>query len=192
MIAGDRHHRRERRAGRHRRTGRARPGRRASARRPRRARGAGSLAGFAAGAARRDEREGEAEDAARRPSRSAVRHATRAPAERPPVTSGRSPSDLAAQVLDDGDPGRVELVRGRRAASSGDAVRLLDERDARRPRSSAASDAGDEVAGRHAAAGAVAEHEPGRGSRRSLGCRCTRPGRAACRRRASSTECADR
>ena len=74
------------------------------------------------------------------------------------MTSGSPSNMLGAQVLDDREPGRVELVRRRRASAPGDAVRLLDERDA---------DAfgerrvgrGDEIARRHAAAGAVAEHE---------------------------------
>ena len=97
------------------------------------------------------------------PVASAVRQATRAPDERPPATSGRPPSAPAAQVLDHRDPGRVELVRRRRRAPAGDAVGLLDERDAEAERQRRARRR-DQVAGVDAAAGAVTEHERAAGS----------------------------
>ena len=58
----------------------------------------------------------------------AVRHATRAPDERPPTYSG-SPFGRCAQLLDDGGPGHVELRRGRGRLAAGDAVGLLDQRN---------------------------------------------------------------
>ena len=63
------------------------------------------------------------------PVASAVRHATRAPDERPPGDERRAAACFVAQLLDDRDPNGVELVCGRRALPTGDAVRLLDERD---------------------------------------------------------------
>ena len=63
-----------------------------------------------------------------------------------------------AQVLDDRDPGRVELARRSRRAPAGDAIGLLDQRDADAGRARRLRGR-HEVARRHAAAGAVAEHE---------------------------------
>ena len=62
--------------------------------------------------------------------------------------------------LDHGYPGGVELVRRSRRASPGDAVGLLDERDADAFR---ARDVGrrDQVARRHPSAGAMTENERG-------------------------------
>ena len=80
-------------------------------------------------------------------------------ARRAPARDQGQPAErIGAQVLDDGRPRRVELARRGLRAAAGNAVGLLDERDAhlrleRRLRRR------HEVARRHAAARAVAEHE---------------------------------
>ena len=72
------------------------------------------------------------------------------------------PRASGEQLLDDRDPGDVELARGRGRASSRDAVGLLDQHDAdpERPRDARHCN---EIARPHAAARAVAEHERGAG-----------------------------
>ena len=88
----------------------------------------------------------------------AVRQATRAPAERPPVTSGRPRSSPRDQMLDDGRPGGVELLRRSRRAPARDAVRLLHECDGESLRLRCVR-RGNEIRRRHASAGAVTEDE---------------------------------
>ena len=68
------------------------------------------------------------------PVAAAVRHATRAPEDRPPAISGSPRSSPATQLVDDRRPGGVELMRRSRRASPRDTVGLLDERDAHPPR----------------------------------------------------------
>ena len=111
------------------RTGRARPARRAPARSPPRARAAGSAparrprgAVAAAGTRGRARR--------RRRVAAAVRQATRAPEERPPMTSGRPRSSPARRCSTTAIQAGVELLRRGGRAPAGDAVGLLDERDA--------------------------------------------------------------
>ena len=118
--------------------------------------------GVDAAARRRHEREGEAHTPAA-PVAPAVRHATRAPAERPPHDERQAAERPGGELLDDRDPRGVELAGGRGRAPAGDAVGLLDERDAHagaERRLGAAT----QVGRLHAAARAVAEHE--RGDRR--------------------------
>ena len=64
----------------------------------------------------------------------------------------------AAQVLDDGDPGRVELARRRGRAPAGHAIGLLDQRDADPDRLRGLRRR-HEVARRDPSPGPVAEHE---------------------------------
>ena len=134
-------------------------------------------------AARRHEREGEAENARGTgcfcgPARDAGAGRAAAGHER------KRTEHVGAQVVDDGEPCRVEVMGGRRASTSRDAVGLLDEGD-----TDAFGERGlggrDEVAGGHATAGAVAEHEP-RPQPRSRGAGARGPGREECRRRASA------
>ena len=116
--------------------------------------------GGVVGAARRVHREGETQDGAASVA-AAVRHATRAPAERPPHTS-RSPassssrrrSTTAVQALSSCAAGGDE----RRPATT---IGLLDEGDAE-PLLERGATRGHEVGRGHAAAGAVAEHERAR------------------------------
>ena len=115
------------------RTDRARPGRRARARRPRRARPAAT----SPPTGRVDRR---TRGTARRSPRSPPRPARHARAGRAAAGEQRQAAAVAAQLLDDRDPGGVELVRRRRRAPPRDPVGLLDERDAHarspaRPRS---------------------------------------------------------
>ena len=85
--------------------------------------------------------------------------------------AGRTPSDderepaerRAAEMADDRQPRRVELVRGRRRASARDAIGLLDERDGEAGRRARVGGR-DEVACLDAAARAVAEGEQPDGS----------------------------
>ena len=79
-----------------------------------------------------------------------------------------------AKLLDDLDPGSVELVRRCRRASTGDAVGLLDERDgeARRERRSRC---GDEIRRSDAAACPVAQDEPARGTSWCMQVHCRHP-----------------
>ena len=88
----------------------------------------------------------------------AVRQATRAPDERPPVRSGRPSSATVAQLLDDRDPGGVELRRRRRRAPSRDPVGLLHERDGDVD-GERSGRGGDEIRRRHPSPGPVPEHE---------------------------------
>ena len=60
------------------------------------------------------------------PPAAAVRHATRAPELRPPNTSGR-PGSAGPDVLDDRQPGRVELGGRGRGPPAGHPVGLLDQ-----------------------------------------------------------------
>ena len=123
-------------------------------------------------AARRLQREGQAEHADGAGRRGGA--AGDAGARRAAAGDERQTRELArAQVLDDRDPRRVELLRRSRRAPPGDAVGLLDERDADAARERDAG-RGDEVGRMHAASGAVAEHE--RRSRPSGGRRCARAG----------------
>ncbi len=57
-----------------------------------------------------------------------VRHATRAPRERPPTTSGRPSSSSAPQLLDHRHPCLVETLGRSGRAPARDAVGLLDQR----------------------------------------------------------------
>ena len=66
----------------------------------------------------------------------------------------------AAQMLDDRDPGRVELVRRSGGAAAGHTVGLLDEDDAE-PRRASGVRGRDEVGRAHRPAGSVAEYERG-------------------------------
>ena len=88
---------------------------------------------------------------ARSPSRSSRQTADN---ERKPLERGSS------KLVDDRDPGDVELARGRGRAASGDAIRLLDERDAHALGVRCVGRR-DEVACSDAASGTVPEHEPG-------------------------------
>ncbi len=92
------------------------------------------------------------------PLAAAVRHATRAPDERPPATSGSLPNTLGAELVDDVDPGGVELVRRGWAAPAGDSVGLLDQRDAESFRERRVG-GGYEIARGDAATGAVTQDE---------------------------------
>ena len=94
------------------------------------------------------------------PVDSAVRQATRAPRDRPPDDERQPPQLAAEQVVDHGRPGGVELARRSRSASTGDAVGLLDERDADPFR---ARDPGHrhEVRCGHASTGSVTEDQRG-------------------------------
>src|SRR5215218_1028492 len=84
------------------------------------------------------------------------RRAARHPRARgPPAAQHR---DGAAYHVDDRDPRRVELVRGRRRLAARHAVGLLDERDTD-PRLVRDPARGDEVRRGHPAAGAVPEHQ---------------------------------
>ena len=93
----------------------------------------------------------------------AVRHATRAPDERPPHDEPQPLQFACAQLVDHVDPGGVELVSGSRRAPAGDAVGLLDERDADAD-CERGSRRGEQIRGAHSAAGPMPEHE--RGARR--------------------------
>ena len=80
-------------------------------------------------AARRQEREGEAQH--RHGAGRVGRAAGHPGAQGATAGDQGQPAQLARQELvDDGDPGGVELARRSRRASPGDAVGLLDERDA--------------------------------------------------------------
>jgi hypothetical protein len=81
---------------------------------------------------------------------------------------------LRMQLLDDGDPGGVELPCGRRGATAGDAVGLLDECDAD-PQRERRLGRGDEVGRRDATARAVPEHERAARSRDAVHVRAGRP-----------------
>jgi hypothetical protein len=84
--------------------------------------------GWARGPAGRLERERQAEH--RDGTRGLRGTAGHPAAERPTADDQRQPAQLVRdQVLDDRDPGGVELVHGRRGASPGDPVGLLHERD---------------------------------------------------------------
>jgi hypothetical protein len=61
-------------------------------------------------------------------------------------------------LLEDRRPGRIELARGRRAASACDSVRLLDERNGE-PRGVRSLLGRNEVRRVHTAARSVPEHE---------------------------------
>ena len=75
------------------------------------------------------QREGQ-QSTASAPSTAAVRHATRAPALRPPSTSGPGTAARARTgAPDDRNPRRVESRRWPGDAAAGDEPRLLDERD---------------------------------------------------------------
>jgi hypothetical protein len=114
--------------------------------------------GRSTGAPRRNEREREAEYArcARRFS-GAARHAG---ACRPAARhEWQVAEQVRAQPLHDREPRRVEVVCRGRAATAGNAIRLLDERNAHVLGERSFGN-GDEIAGRHAAARAVTEHEP--------------------------------
>ena len=113
------------------------------------------------------------------PVAAAVRQATRAPDERPPATSGRPASSPAAQVLDDRDPGRVEVVRRRRRAPAGDAVGLLDERHADAERHARRASRRRGPARRRRRPRRV--RGPARRRARRPGAGARPPGRAACR-----------
>ena len=89
-----------------------------------------------------------------------VRHATRAPDERPPTTSATSPATSDSDPLEHRDPGGVEHVCGGGAATARDAVRLLHESDAH-PLRERSLGGRNQIARRHAAPGSMAEHEPG-------------------------------
>ena len=94
------------------------------------------------------------------PASAAVRQATRAPM-RTAAGDQREPGELAgAEVLDHGDPGCVELPRRGGSAPAGDAVGLLDERDADGMR---VGDLGGllQIRRAHLPIGAVAEDERG-------------------------------
>ena len=81
--------------------------------------------------------------------------------ERPAADDQRQPVELVpGQVLDDGDPGGVELVPRCGRAAACNAVRLLHERDAH---ASGERDlgSGDEISGGDAPARAMAEDERG-------------------------------
>ncbi len=110
------------------RTDLACPARRASGRRRRRAPRDGSEAGSSpTGAGLQRERQAENADRAGRSRRAAGDAATQGP----PSDDDRQPVQLARkQLFDDGGPRGFELTRGSRGAPAGDAVRLLDERDA--------------------------------------------------------------
>ena len=69
-------------------------------------------------------------------------------------------------MLDDRGPGSVELVRGGRRASPGDAVGLLDESDAE-PRGERDAGRRREVAGAHPSPGSMTQDES-RGRRSGL------------------------
>jgi DNA-binding MarR family transcriptional regulator len=116
-----------------------------------------------AGPARRLEREREAEHRDRaRLLDGAARYAR---AQGPAADDERQPAQLAlAEVVEHGDPGRVELTRRSRRAPPSDAIGLLDEcdRESLRLRDVARRN---EVRRRDAAAGSVAEHQ----SRAGLG-----------------------
>jgi hypothetical protein len=107
----------------------------------------------------RAEREGETEDAQR--ARLCGRSTRHPRTQRPSADDQRQFTEgIVLQVADDGCPGRIELVRGRRRAATGDAVRLLDERyletvEERRFRH------GDQVSRPDASAGPMAEHQSG-------------------------------
>ena len=113
-------------------------------------------------AGRRLQREREAEHADRTGRRrGAARHAR---ARRAAADDEPQPLQLAcAQLVDHVDPGGVELVSGSRRAPAGDAVGLLDERDADAD-CERGSRRGEQIRGAHSAAGPVPEHE--RGARR--------------------------
>ena len=108
-------------------------------------------------AARRMDREGEAEHAGGAGlRRGAAGHAR---ARRAPAGHERQVGQRpATQVLDDRDPGRVELGRRRGRATARHAIGLLDQRDTD-PERHGRLRRRDEVASRDPAPGAVAEHE---------------------------------
>src|SRR5215212_4568283 len=107
------------------------------------------------GLARRVDRKGQAED---RPGPDVLgrpaRHA------RASGTAAGEDGQLVAEVLDDRDPGSVELAGRRRGAPAGNPIGLLDEGDAHRGLVGRVS-GGDQVGRRDPAPGAVAEHEQG-------------------------------
>jgi hypothetical protein len=112
--------------------------------------------------ARRLERKRQAQHADGARGRSGA--ARDAGAERSSPDDKREAAELAfPEVVDDGCPGGVELVRRSRRAATGDTVRLLHECDADSFRDGHVGNRG-EVARRHTPGGAVTEHE--RGSRR--------------------------
>ena len=111
------------------------------------------------------------------PTATAVRHATRAPLDRPPTMSGRSPSGPERSSADDGAPRLVEMRRRRRRATSSDTIWLRHERDRDRPTDRGLRDGG-QIGRVDAAAGAVPEHEEATRAGR-LGQGSPRPGRAA-------------
>ena len=103
------------------------------------------------------------------------RAARDARAQRAAADHERQPAQLAAaELVDHGSPGGIELVRGRGSAAPGHAVRLFDEGDAE---ALGECDLGGhhQVASRHASARAVSEHERRRriGSRMHVGSRRT-------------------
>ena len=119
-----------------------------------------SRLGAGAAPARRLQREREADDARR--ARRRGRAAGHAGPRGPPAHQQRpAQAHDGAQVLDDRGPGGVEPRRRGRRAASRDAVGLLDERHGH-PGGLRGRRHGDQVPGGHAAAGAVAQHEPRR------------------------------
>ena len=104
------------------------------------------------------QREGEAQDGDCADIREGAARDPRA--GRAPAGDDRKPAQrVRAQLLENRRPGRIELVRGRRATTARDPVRLLDERNGV-PRGVRSLSGRNEVRRVHTAAGAVPEHEP--------------------------------
>ena len=76
------------------------------------------------------------------------------------MMSCRPRSSPGKQVIDNRDPGDVELLGRRRRPPAGHTVGLFDERDADPLRAGGIRD-GDQVSRGHTSAGAVAEHQGG-------------------------------